>query len=182
MWRRIVAMILFTVVSCNVFASTEDDFEPYIVHLVLGNTSLSKELVIYGDINVTGQYYVPLLQFSELMLLPWKESKNQQIEGWLFREDNKVQIDIKQKVAFVGGHQYNLKEADFINLYGDLYISSQALQTILPLELQFDTLAQVLTVETKKPFSIEEQIAREEMLKKWKKNNAKRRSFKACSA
>lgn len=150
------------------YAYTEEDFVPYITHLTLGNHNLTSDFVIYGN-NDSKNIYIPLIEFANFMLIPLKDSDDS-VSGWIFEEANRIKLDKNARTLTIHNKVHHLKVDDFIYLYGDTYLSFDAMERFFPMEIKFDRLTQIVTVETKKLLPIEKKIAREEMLKTANKN------------
>lgn len=168
MLRGIFLFAVFLMFANVSYAYTEEDFVPYITHLTLGNHNLTSDFVIYGN-NDSKNIYIPLIEFANFMLIPLKDSDDS-VSGWIFEEANRIKLDKNARTLTIHNKVHHLKVDDFIYLYGDTYLSFDAMERFFPMEIKFDRLTQIVTVETKKLLPIEKKIAREEMLKTANKN------------
>lgn len=139
------------------------NYEPYLTSFNLGSITIADDFIIYGSTIQRDKYYIPLSFFAKYTQIPLEE-KGDLLVGWFLKENNKIEINTKTGVVKIGNATYQFTAQDAVILYTELLVSIEMLAQLFPMEMKFDLSQQVLNVETKTPFPIEQALARQEAL------------------
>lgn len=105
--------------------------------------------------------FLPLAEFSRVMDVAVGVFPGQRrAEGWVIEPSNRLVVDLARREAAIGGRAIPVG-VDQAAIYGDdLYVRADLLEQLLPVRLNVDASAQVLTLTTTRPLPFEQRAER----------------------
>ena len=131
-----------------------------ILQLRVAGLSVSDTIVAYGT---RAGVYLPLGEMAQILDLAIRVSDDgHYASGWFLAEDRTLVIDLRQGLLTTADGITPLPPGMAQAFDGELYLRSDALAMLLPLEVAPDLRAQSVLLTTREPFPFEERMRREE--------------------
>lgn len=138
-------------------AISEDD--ELILQIETAQGEMSDTIVAYG---LRQGVYLPLGALTRFLDLPIAVSDDgHYASGWFLNEKRTLTLNLRDGTLFVAGRAIPLGKGDAVAYEGELYIRSDRVSDLFPLDLKVDLRAQTIAVKTREPFPFEERLARE---------------------
>lgn len=105
--------------------------------------------------------YLPLGELAMILDLAIRVSDDgHYASGWFLAEDRTVTIDLRQGLITTGGRTVALAPGVAQAFAGELYIRTEALAAILPMDVEPNLRSQSVLLTTREPFPFEERMRR----------------------
>ncbi|MWV26586.1 hypothetical protein [Aurantiacibacter rhizosphaerae] len=106
--------------------------------------------------------YLPLGELAMILDLAIRVSDDgNYASGWFLSEDRTVTIDLRQGLLTTPDGTFELEDGLAQAFEGELYIRTEALAAILPMDIEPDLRSQSVLLTTREPFPFEERMRRE---------------------
>jgi hypothetical protein len=123
-----------------------------------GDAELADSMNIYVS---RAGVFLPLGEFSRVVDVAVGVFPGQRrAEGWVIEPSNRLVVDLARREAAIGGRTIPIG-ADQAAIYGDdLYVRADLMEQLLPVRLNADASAQILTLTTTRPLPFEQRAER----------------------
>ncbi len=116
-------------------------------------------IIAYGTRDAV---YLPLGELAMILDLAIRVSdEGHYASGWFLSEDRTVTVDLRQNRILTRDRAFTIGPGVAQAFEGDLFIRSEALAAILPLDVEPDLRSQSVLLTTREPFPFEERMRRE---------------------
>lgn len=132
-----------------------------ILQMRVAGLSVSDTIVAYGT---RAGVYLPLGEMAQILDLAIRVSDDgHYASGWFLAESRTLVIDLRQGLLTSAGTITPLPPGMAQAFDGELYLRSDAIAMLLPLDVAPDLRAQSVLLSTREPFPFEERMRREEL-------------------
>lgn len=174
-YRYVIGQAMLVLVTCIVmsglfssptFAQDLGEDEVYDIILEVKRERQTLTKAVFG-LDKDGKYYVPIQELARIVNFKANTSvENGTVSGFFFSEDNSFSIDTQQNIYTLRGKSsaYEPSEAFVFSQQlgiGDIYVTTDLLNKIWPLDLSLDPLKQTLDINTKRKLPYELAQARQ---------------------
>ncbi|MFC3099894.1 hypothetical protein [Altererythrobacter lauratis] len=130
-----------------------------ILQLRVAGVQASDTIIAYGT---RAGLYLPLGEMAQILDLAIRVSDGGQFAGgWFLGEDRVIEIDLRQGTLTTSAGTVPLPQGVAQAFEGDLYLRSDFLASLLPIDIAPDLRAQAVLLTTREPFPFEERMRRE---------------------
>ncbi|MFC3098949.1 carboxypeptidase-like regulatory domain-containing protein [Alteraurantiacibacter palmitatis] len=130
-----------------------------ILQLRVAGVQASDTIIAYGT---RAGLYLPLGELAQILDLAIRVSDGGQFAGgWFLAEDRVIEIDLRQGTLTTAAGTVRLPPGMAQAFEGDLYLRSDFLASLLPIDIAPDLRAQAVLLTTREPFPFEERMRRE---------------------
>ena len=126
--------------------------EEWTVAVQLKDKLLSDDLPVLVD---GGTLYLPLVQFSALLLVPVEKNRTGNYSGTVSSTGRIFSISPSTLRVWTDGASAPLAPTDIVDVHGDLYVVSTLIEKIVPLHVEFDTRSGMVKLSAEQPLPVE---------------------------
>lgn len=114
---------------------------------------------------------IPFTDFNKIMYIAIDEKEGGIFQGWFIKQNKTITIDTNTNTFSLQDKTSSIEPNNIFKIDGQVYISQQFLESILPIKILFNQLDQIFTVETLEKFPIEENLIRKRQIENFDKKN-----------
>jgi hypothetical protein len=132
-----------------------------ILQLRVTGITATDTIVAYGT---RAGVYLPLGELAQILDLAIRVSDDGHFAGgWFLAEDRSLEIDLRQGMLTTSAGTVALPQGAAQPFEGELYLRTDFIASLLPLDVTADLRAQAVLLTTREPFPFEERMRRDEL-------------------